>query len=226
MALGSRVKQAREYRGLTQGDLATAIGWTQQALSTLEKRDSKKSAYTSQIAKALNVDIDWLMGGVGSMVPQPKNNNGSKNPIKYVPVKGSAQMGDQGYWVELDYMGNGGDGYLEVNNASDDAYVIRAVGDSMFPALRSGWYIVFDPRRDPCAGEYVHIVLSDGRNMIKEFVSCQHGVLTVISVNGMERMSFNCEEIKTLNPFVEIQPPSRLRDDLEVLDVERVEDSL
>lgn len=223
MALGLRVKEAREYRGMTQGDLADSIGWTQQALSTLEKRDSKKSAYSSQIAKALNVDINWLMDGAGSMLNKPKKPNGVANPIRYVPVKGTAQMGDNGFWIELDYMGNGGDGYLEVNNASDEAYVIRAVGDSMFPALRSGWYIVFDPKRDPCAGEYVHIVLSDGRNMIKEFVSSQHGVLTVISVNGMERMSFNCEEVNVLNPFVEIQPPSRLRDDLNVIDNECTE---
>ncbi|MCH1781752.1 XRE family transcriptional regulator [Psychrobacter glaciei] len=223
MALGSRVKEAREHRGLTQGELADKIGWSQQALSTLEKRDSKKSAYASPIAKALDIDIDWLMSGTGEMLIKPENKSPSKKPIKYVPVKGSAQMGDQGYWIELDYMGNGGDGYLEVNNASDDAYVIRAVGDSMFPALRSGWYIVFDPKRDPCAGEYVHIVLADGRNMIKEFVSCQHGVLTVISVNGMERMSFNCDDVKVLNPFVEIQPPSRLRDELHVLDNECAE---
>lgn len=222
MALGNRVKQAREFRKLTQGDLAEKIGWTQQALSTMENRDSKKSDYSSKISKALNVNMDWLMSGTGSML-QKSNDNQPKNLIKYVPVKGTAQMGDQGYWIELDYMGNGGDGYLEVNNASDAAYVIRAVGDSMFPAIRSGWYIVFDPNREPCAGEYAHIVLNDGRNMIKEFVSCQHGVLTVISVNGMERMSFNCEDITVLNPFVEIQPPSRLRDDLHVIDNECTE---
>ncbi len=218
MALGMRVKEAREYRDLTQGELADAIEWSQQALSTLEKRDSKKSAYSSQIAKALDIDLDWLIMGVGSMINDGSENNEAKKLIKYVPVKGTAQMGDEGYWTELDYLGNGGDGYLEVNNASDEAYVIRAVGDSMFPAIRSGWYIVFDPKRDPCAGEYVHIVLTDGRNMIKEFVSAQHGVLTVISVNGMDRMSFNCKEVDVLNPFVEIQPPSRLRDDLHILD--------
>lgn len=218
MALGLRVKEAREYRGLTQGELADAIEWSQQALSTLEKRDSKKSAYSSQIAKALDVDLDWLIMGVGSMSATDSKTHDDRKLIRYVPVKGTAQMGDKGYWIELDYMGNGGDGYLEVNNASDAAYVIRAVGDSMFPAIRSGWYIVFDPKRDPCAGEYVHIVLTDGRNMIKEFVSSQHGVLTVISVNGMDRISFNCEEVNVLNPFVEIQPPSRLRDDLHVMD--------
>ncbi len=223
MALGFRVKEAREHRGLTQGELADAIDWSQQALSTLEKRDSKKSAYSSQIAEALDININWLMNGNGSMLDKEDKPRKAINLIKYVPVKGTAQMGDEGYWVELDYMGNGGDGYLEVNNASDEAYVIRAVGDSMFPALRSGWYIVFDPKRDPCAGEYVHIVLTDGRNMIKEFVSSQHGVLTVISVNGMDRISFNCEEVNVLNPFVEIQPPSRLRDDLHVIDNECTE---
>ena len=216
MALGKRVKEAREFRSLTQGELADLIGWTQQALSTLENRDSKKSSYAAQIAKALEIDIDWLMSGSGEMINTAKEAKSPKNLIKYVPVKGSAQMGDNGFWLELDYMGNGGDGYLEVNNASDSAYVIRAVGDSMFPAIRSGWYIVFDPSREACSGEYVHIVLKDGRNMVKEYVSCQHGIVNLISVNGMERISFSCEDVDVLNPFVEIQPPSRLRDDLEL----------
>lgn len=216
MALGKRVKEAREFRGLKQGELADLIGWTQQALSTLENRDSKKSSYAAQIAKALDIDIDWLMSGAGEMINTVKEAKSPKNLIKYVPVKGSAQMGDNGFWMELDYMGNGGDGYLEVNNASDTAYVIRAVGDSMFPAIRSGWYIVFDPSREACSGEYVHVVLKDGRNMVKEYVSCQHGIVNLISVNGMERISFSCEDVDVLNPFVEIQPPSRLRDDLEL----------
>lgn len=215
MALGNRVKQAREFRELKQGELADLIGWSQQALSTLENRDSKKSSFTAQIARALDVDIDWLMSGVGTMFGGNKDGISPKNFIRYVPVKGSAQMGDNGFWTELDYLGNGGDGYLEVNNASPEAYVIRAVGDSMFPAIRSGWYIVFDPNRQPVSGEYVHMILKDGRNMVKEFVSSQHGIVTLISVNGMERMSFSCHDVEVLNPFVEIQPPSRLRDDLE-----------
>lgn len=216
MALGHRVRDARKFRGVKQGELADLIGWTQQALSTLENRDSKKSSYAAQIAKALDIDIDWLMSGAGEMIKKARESKSPKNLIKYVPVKGSAQMGDNGFWMELDYMGNGGDGYLEVNNASDTAYVIRAVGDSMFPAIRSGWYIVFDPSREACSGEYVHIVLKDGRNMVKEYVSCQHGIVNLISVNGMERISFSCEDVDVLNPFVEIQPPSRLRDDLEL----------
>lgn len=218
MSLGMRVKEAREYRGVTQGELATKIGWTQQALSTMENRDSKKSAYAAQIAAALNVDINWLMSGDGLMTVAESAAKSPKRHIKYVPVKGTAQMGDKGFWTELDYIGGGGDGYLEVNNASEDAYVIRAVGDSMFPAIRSGWYIVFDPSAEVCSGEYVHLVLKDGRNMVKEYVSCQHGIVNLISVNGMERMSFNCSEIDVLNPFVEIQPPSRLRDDLDVIE--------
>ena len=220
MALGQRVKEAREYRGLKQGELADRIGWTQQALSTLENRDSQKSSYSAQIASALNISVSWLIDGLGDMLDTKKQDDRVSQSAMYVPVRGSAQMGDDGFWLELDYMGDGGDGYLEVTGASEKAYAIRPVGDSMYPALRSGWYMVFEPNLEPCAGEYVHVVLKDGRNMIKEYVSCQHGILTLISVNGNRRLSFRCDEVEVLNPFIGIQPPSRLRLDIDLFEAQ------
>lgn len=64
MALGKRVRQAREIAGLTQEELARKVGMTQAAIHALEKRDSQGSRKIAELAIALKVDMGWLANGV------------------------------------------------------------------------------------------------------------------------------------------------------------------
>lgn len=66
MALGARVKQARQARGIGRKSLAEAINWTPEALGVLENRDSMKSKYAEVIADYLRVDLGWLISGKGN----------------------------------------------------------------------------------------------------------------------------------------------------------------
>lgn len=74
MALGNRIKAARERLGWGQTDLLVRVNrllpkgekeLTQQALSGLENRDSNKSEFAVQIADALGVSVRWLLAGQG-----------------------------------------------------------------------------------------------------------------------------------------------------------------
>lgn len=177
-----------------------------------EKKNGDKVSMGNDFARDIELALDLPRGWLDVIYKEQETQR------RFIPVKGTAQMGNNGFWDEIDFQGNGGDGYLEIHNASEKSYVIRAKGNSMFPAIRAGWYVAFDPTRDPCSGEYVHIVLKNGQNMIKEFVSCQHGMLNLISVNGMERLSFDLNDVEVMNPFIGIQPPSRLLDESYVLE--------
>lgn len=60
---GTRLKEARKSKGLTQAQAAEIIGLPQQAWQRLEtgKTDPRMSTiYT--ICKALEVSADWLLG--------------------------------------------------------------------------------------------------------------------------------------------------------------------
>lgn len=65
MAFGKRVRDARIERGLTQKELADAAGCEQGNINAIESRDAKTSKYAENIAKALRVDLGWLLSGVG-----------------------------------------------------------------------------------------------------------------------------------------------------------------
>lgn len=67
MALGARIKLARQARKMTQQELADAIKWEQGAIGNVERRDSKSCSHTAAIADALNVDLNWLSTGKGQM---------------------------------------------------------------------------------------------------------------------------------------------------------------
>jgi transcriptional regulator with XRE-family HTH domain len=76
MALGARIKQARELRALNQTELAERVNkmlgpedkpLTQQALGALESRDSNKSEHALKIADALGVSVRWLLDGQGDL---------------------------------------------------------------------------------------------------------------------------------------------------------------
>lgn len=61
--LAERVRYARESRGLTQAQLADAIGADQSVIGNLERRNGRSSKYAGAIAKALRVNLEWLLNG-------------------------------------------------------------------------------------------------------------------------------------------------------------------
>lgn len=65
---GARVKSLRKARGLTQGELARAIGIKQPSLSELEQGESKEpsAATLLAVARALQVSAEWLYTGIGN----------------------------------------------------------------------------------------------------------------------------------------------------------------
>lgn len=65
MAFGYRVRDVRNELKLSQQKLADTIGVNQPVIGSIESRDSTNSKHAPQIAKALNVSLDWLLTGDG-----------------------------------------------------------------------------------------------------------------------------------------------------------------
>lgn len=84
MALGQRVKQAREALNLTQEDLGQMVGMSQAAIHALEKRDSQSTRKLFQLAKALKKTPEYLLTG---------NDNSTREPQRDVG------QGSEGEWL-------------------------------------------------------------------------------------------------------------------------------
>jgi transcriptional regulator with XRE-family HTH domain len=82
MSIGSRVKEARKARAISQKELAAKIGTSQPALSLLESGESQGTTFLARIASILEVNPLWLETGRGSrelaMAP-PQAGGGSLN---------------------------------------------------------------------------------------------------------------------------------------------------
>lgn len=68
--LKDRMKQARKHAGLTQRELAQAVGVSQPVISQLESGENLQSVHLVKIAAACSVDAMWLSSGVGCMVEE------------------------------------------------------------------------------------------------------------------------------------------------------------
>ncbi|WP_315136405.1 LexA family transcriptional regulator [Achromobacter marplatensis] len=64
-ALKDRLAEARTEAGLSQAQLAKAVGAGQSTIASIENGRNKGSSLFLDLARALNVNVEWLMDGAG-----------------------------------------------------------------------------------------------------------------------------------------------------------------
>jgi len=217
MELKDRVKKARKHASLSQVELAEKVGISQASVSEIERGLSRTSSHLLRIALVCKVNPVWLSDGRGEMEMPMSQDHVEQVELqapqwRNVPIVGTAQLGPEGYWLSL----GPGDGYVFVPTNDPEAYAIRLRGDSMAPAIRSGWVAVCGPGSEPAAGEYVHIRLKseydDGESMVKEFLYCTDDAVHVSSVNSAYgRKALTWEQIEIIHAVTMLVPPSQVK---------------
>lgn len=128
---------------------------------------------------------------------------------RWVAVVGQARMGENGWYDVVQVAG--ADGFVEAVSSDPEAYALRVVGDSMHPAIKSGWYVLVEPGREPSPSDYVAMALADGRKMVKEFLYRTDAEVGLQSVNGAKRLTLQLREIATMHPVGNLLPPGKFR---------------
>lgn len=206
------LRRIYDLKGLTQGELADAINESPQTVNNWESRGiSKQGAF--KVSNEFNIDIKWILTGEGhpgiERITIGNSDNKASLHGRWVPVKSYSKMGMDGFYTEMDYLGSGGDGYVPSLSGSQNAYAVRGSGQSMYPAIRHGWYVVCDPEAEPTPTEFVEVQLKDGRRTIKEYIGVTGGALHLLAVNGGERISIEMNEVDRIVAVIDIVPPSR-----------------
>lgn len=68
-----RLVLARRHARMTTGQLAKTVGCSQSAISQLERNPGRTSRYFWDIANACGVRPEWLINGLGPMLPGAKD---------------------------------------------------------------------------------------------------------------------------------------------------------
>ena len=158
MTVGSRIKEARRYLGLSQSELAKKVGLTQATLSDLESDKSKGSSRLASIAHALKVRPYWLETGRGSALADDPDHalpEGAAEEVRAFRIQG-----DVNGWVTANER-------CENKNASMSlpagAYLWQVKGDAYGERVSSGDTLAIVPTPKPEPGDIVAVELTDSR---------------------------------------------------------------
>lgn len=217
MKYGERLRSARKHKGYSQTQLHKESGVGQGTISKIERGDQETSTFDIELADALDVDPRWLKTGDEKFAPEWLNVVREKESAEYVmesnaeearrlgelskvPVVGTAQLGDDGYWAELEYPVGHGDGYIKYPTRDPNAYALLCRGDSMRPRIKEGEYVIVEPNSEPIPGEEVLVKAIDGRVMVKIFLYQRGDKIRLMSINETHPpQDFSLSEIEKIH---------------------------
>lgn len=141
-----RLNQAMREADLSQADLHRKSGYTRAAISKWVNGQSEPKDIL-KLARILGVSPEWLQTGKESRaldtslpsdaLPMPAR--------RLAPVISYVQAGNWGDLVDPYPVGTG-ENEIEIDAKwSANSFVLTVRGDSMFPTLQEGAYIVVDP---------------------------------------------------------------------------------
>lgn len=206
MKFGERLEAAMLEMKWGPIDLFNRTGVADSTISALVRRNSDKSSYQERIIKGFPEDLishAWLRDGTGTMRPtvlSPPPGVGSRDFLTgRLAVVGTAQLGDDGYFCELEYPAGHGDGYIRWASNDAHAYGLRCKGDSMKPRIRHGEYVIIEPTREAMPGDEVMVISKDGRVMVKQLAFVRDGMIYLDSVNeSFPRISLPQDQVEKM----------------------------
>lgn len=178
--IGSRIKEARTKKGLSQEALADKIGISKRTLINYEKEEQEPTVSTIiNIAKFCTIDELWLLTG--------KNENNTNNTVNsyqidVLNIKASAGTGIENQIVEVI------DTILLDKNLFKTPInpakikLIQVSGDSMFPTLHDGDFVIIDETK-AYGVDGIYAINLHNQILIKRLKFKLDGTIQIISDN-------------------------------------------
>ncbi len=186
----SNTKYLMKKHGLKNvTELAKRTGIPQPTLHRILAGDVKEPKLLNirQISGYFGVAVADLLEKDFTNPSQQTESNVEGDPIcitfKKVPVVGTAQLGRNGYWCDLEYPVGEGDGFIRWPTKDPNAYALRCTGTSMLPRIKSGEFVVVEPNSAYISGDEVLVVTAQGESMIKTYLYKRDGYVNLVSVN-------------------------------------------
>ncbi|MGO3685829.1 MAG: XRE family transcriptional regulator [Proteus vulgaris] len=208
MKIGTRIRELRKKKGLTILQLATAINSDVGNISRLERNIQGYTENTLvKIAEALGVSVADLFT---EKLPEPDEIEFiGKVPTGMVQVRGEAFLGVDGA-VDMIEAHNG---WLKIYSDDKDAYGLKVKGDSMWPRIQSGEFVVVEPNTTVRSGDEVFVRTVEGHNMIKIFSKTRDGDYQFSSINNSHKpITLSPDQVDTIHYVAAIVKPIKFID--------------
>lgn len=225
MALGSRLKYAREKRGYSQSFIAEKIipidGEPQPLQGTIQKiesRDNRSSKYEDQLARILNVPLQWLKYGYGNdpfsdettssvvEVEQALYKSDILTRDKVVKITGRITMENDDFIITVEEIESTHG--VTVSTKSEKLKAFEIVGGSFPIPFRNGWHIVIKENGEPKQGEPIILKLKNDSYIIGEYIFSTADSLDLIHLNGKTRKTVFLSDIAEYQPVTAFVAPS------------------
>lgn len=177
--------------------------------SFLSQLMNGKSSFGEKAARRLERDYGMPAGYLDSETQLDEIEYIGTVPSGMVQVRGEAFLGADGA-VDMIEAHNG---WLKIYSDDVDAYGLKVKGDSMWPRINSGEYVVVEPNTTVKAGDEVFVRTIEGHNMIKIFNKTRDGAYQFTSVNNTHKpITLEPSQVDTMHYVAAIVKPTKYID--------------
>ena len=190
--LMSRVRQSRMAKGLPQQQVAEAVGMSQPSYYKIENGKTQRSGYINDIARALGVDVDWLISGKAgskdvSTIKRPTQASSEDEHVEIPIYNVFFCCGDGSKVFDFEEV----KGYRKLPKRffdkerinPDNFKLVRAANDSMAPFINDKDEVGIDISDTEIRDGQVYALLLDGERMFKRVLREAGGALRLTSFN-------------------------------------------
>ncbi|CAN7418205.1 S24 family peptidase [Paraburkholderia hospita] len=185
--VAERVQEMLTETGMDTGAFATKVAIPLERVESWLKGAPISVEDAVAIQTVFGYNSAWVLARVGQKKAAIQHNDEYRpkglGKRKALAVVGMAQLGDDGYWADIEYPVGHGDGYIDWPTTDPDAYAIECSGDSMRPRIKHGEFVIIEPNHPIQPGEEVMVKSKDGRVMVKELAYKAGGRYTLLSIN-------------------------------------------
>ncbi|EMH0466831.1 S24 family peptidase [Providencia stuartii] len=177
--------------------------------SFLSQLMNGKSSFGEKAARRLERDYGMPAGYLDSETQLGEIEYIGTVPSGMVQVRGEAFLGVDGA-VDMIEAHNG---WLKIYSDDKDAYGLKVKGDSMWPRIQSGEFVVVEPNTTVRSGDEVFVRTVEGHNMIKIFSKTRDGDYQFSSINNSHKpITLSPDQVDTMHYVSAIVKPIKYID--------------
>lgn len=194
-SISTRIQKAMDLRGLRQADLVDRTGINKGALSSyISGRYKPKQNNIYLLAKALDVNVEWLMG-VDVDVTHFSEVSRPKKSAARIPVLGRVAAGIPINAVEeiIDW-----EEIPSEMAESDEYFGLRIKGDSMSPRIMDGDTVIVRRQDDADTGDVVIAIVNGNDGVCKKLRKTDSGIMLISLNPAYDPMVFDQTDIDTI----------------------------